>query len=186
MRIRATFFLALAAGAVACGGPRAAPAPAAAARTSAIVLHDWPVGLRPTQESEPVAAQDASEQAVPVPFTIEPIDGGAAAGDGGAGGADAGAVAAGASCEAMVAHLTAISRDLLEELPAEVRDQIARAWEQIAVVMIERCRVDGWSAAARQCYLAASSRADLDACKTHLTPEQDQRMEDASKKVELR
>jgi hypothetical protein len=164
---------------------RSAPEPQ---RTS-VVLRDWPVGLRPShapEVEEEVAEPEAPivEEAEPEPIPTEDAgvepDGDAGVGDGGP------AIAVGPSCDEVVAHVVQWMKEEMARHVGNDGEMLAimeKVIQQVGETMRTHCVEDGWSEAARTCFLHASSQPELEACKQHLTPEQDQRMKDAMNDV---
>jgi hypothetical protein len=63
-----------------------------------------------------------------------------------------------------------------EDMPETMRKQYADMLDRIEAAVAERCSADAWSKEAFECFTTAD---DPQRCKAKLTPEQQQRLDDA-------
>lgn len=68
-------------------------------------------------------------------------------------------------CARVADHLLSLLTDTAKEAPVEELDKVRAAFNQ-------RCRDDGWSPQAQQCFLALATKEEVDRCASLLSESQ--------------
>lgn len=73
-------------------------------------------------------------------------------------------------CARVADHLLSLMTDAAREAPVEELDRVRATFNR-------RCRQDGWSPKAQQCFLALAAKEEVDRCASLLTDAQRQALE---------